>query len=261
MLCPFCAEEVKDEAIVCKHCTRDISVPKPILQKNEELEKKVWELQTELDGLKGRLGYHETESAIRDSKLHSGASGWMLFVAGMVIVPIALLLLAHYLMTVRFDVNVLYLRIVSMLVPLPFGFALFWKYRSAFHVPVIVGAVVGICAVFGMLTVIGLVDHVPIVPRDQREWQEALEYALSIGLAVITGYMLARIAHRFFRSGSKSSGIVNTIAREIASMMGPTGNEQSLKDRIASIEQLLNSGVTVATTLGSIYAGVKGVLN
>jgi len=261
VLCPFCAEEVKDEAIVCKHCTRDIGILKPILQKNEELEKKVWELQAELDALKGKFGYQEAESAIRQQAGSTGAIGWLIYLSAFVVLPVLILLLAHYLMTVRFDVNVLFLRIVSMLVPLPFGFALYWKYRAPFLAPVLMGAVVGVAAVAGMLTVIGLVDRVPIVPQDQREWQEALEYALSIALAVLTGYMLARIVQRIFHTGTKSSGIVNSIAREIASLMGPAGNEQGLKARIASIEQMLNSAVTVATTLGSIYAGVKGVLN
>ena len=37
MECPFCAEEVKDEALVCKHCSRDLKIPKPLIEENQEL--------------------------------------------------------------------------------------------------------------------------------------------------------------------------------------------------------------------------------
>ena len=33
MLCPYCAEQVKDSAIVCKHCSRDLFVVRPLMDK------------------------------------------------------------------------------------------------------------------------------------------------------------------------------------------------------------------------------------
>ncbi len=262
MLCPFCAEEVKDEAIVCKHCTRDIAIPKPILQKNAELEKKVEELTQEVDHLKHRLGRYESGAAVASSPAQpTSFRNLLIYFFAFIVLPIAALLLAHYLMVIRFDVKVLYLRFVSMLLPLPFGFMLFWKMRANIGTTAFIGAVVGLVAVLGMLAVVGFVDNVPVIPQDRREWQEALEYALSIMLATVTGYMIARIVVRYLSTSPRSSGIANSVAREIASFMGPAANDKKLSERIAAIEQFLNSLITVATTLGSIFAGLKGVLN
>jgi len=41
MECPFCAGEVKDDAIVCKHCTRDLRIPESLLEENRELKNRV----------------------------------------------------------------------------------------------------------------------------------------------------------------------------------------------------------------------------
>lgn len=261
MLCPFCAEEVKDEALVCKHCTRDIAIPKPVLLKNAELEKQVEGLKQEVDHLKRRLSRFESDTEAPSPALGGGMSGLPVYLLAFIVLPVALLLLAHYLMVIRFDVNVLYLRLVSMALPLPFGFMLFWKMRQSIGPVLAVGAIVGLAAVLGMLAIVGVIDHVPIIPRDGREWQEALEYALSIALAIVTGYMIARIVVRYMSTSPRSSGIANAVAREIASFMGPAASDKKLSERIAAIEQFLNSIITVATTVGSIYAGVKGVLN
>jgi len=46
--CPFCLEDVKPGALVCRTCARDIAVPKPLMEANERLTARVAELEAEL---------------------------------------------------------------------------------------------------------------------------------------------------------------------------------------------------------------------
>ncbi|HXZ47038.1 MAG TPA: hypothetical protein VEH02_09965 [Pseudolabrys sp.] len=55
MRCPFCAEDARDDASVCRHCGNDLKIPETLIAENAELKDRVADLQRELTVLHGRL--------------------------------------------------------------------------------------------------------------------------------------------------------------------------------------------------------------
>jgi class 3 adenylate cyclase len=108
------------------------------------------------------------------------------------VMPIVALLLAHYLIVMKFDLDTAYLRVFSLVIPAIVGFTLFWQAERGLGAALLLGATTGIVSVFGMLAIVGLVDSTTVVPSSRFEWQEAIEYAAGITLATAVGSALAR---------------------------------------------------------------------
>jgi hypothetical protein len=67
MRCSFCAEEVRDDAAVCRYCGNYLAVPETLLAENLELKKRLAVLQHELTELHGRKPSRRSRFASRAS--------------------------------------------------------------------------------------------------------------------------------------------------------------------------------------------------
>jgi hypothetical protein len=55
MRCPFCAEEVHNDALVCRHCGNELAIPESLIDENSHLKERVAALRRELGELTGKL--------------------------------------------------------------------------------------------------------------------------------------------------------------------------------------------------------------
>jgi len=186
-------------------------------------------------------------------------STWIKDIALYLIVPLFLLLLAHWLIAIVYDTKMIYLRIISMILPLPFAYFLFKGHAHRLF-PWFVGVVfLAIASVIGMSWITSLVDHSPVWPQNLFEWREVLEYSASIAFSFLTGMLLGGVAY-----GSKQRrrqvGIINALIK-IASTQSAGGvSMQSMHGLMKTLHEYGGTVVALGTTAVSIYTGLKGMI-
>jgi hypothetical protein len=184
---------------------------------------------------------------------------WVKDIALYLLVPLLLLLLAHWLIVIVYDTKMIYLRIISMILPLPFAYFLFKSHAHKLF-PWFVGVVfLAISSVIGMSWITSLVDRTPIWPQNFFEWKEVLEYSASIAFSFLTGMLLGGVAYAG-KQRRRQAGIMNALIKVASTQSAGGVSIQGVHGLMKSLQDYGGTVVALGTTAVSIYTGLKGII-
>lgn len=261
MNCPYCLSEVLEEAYVCKTCSRELYLFKPMMVKISSLEGQLAAAPSqEVNEL--RIAELEYLLEEQNQKLaNRSLFAWIKDIAIYLIVPLLLLLLAHWLIAIVYDTKMIYLRIISIVLPMPFAYFLFKGYAHKLF-PWFVGVVfLAIASVIGMSWITSLVDHSPVLPQNLFEWKEVLEYSASIAFSFLTGMLLGGVAYAG-KQRHRQTRIMNVLNKAAYSRTADSSASiQGLFGLIKIFEEHTGKIVALGTTAASIYTGLQGIIS
>jgi hypothetical protein len=270
MQCPYCIEDISDAAIVCPYCRHDLAPSRALIDENKALHDQVAALRAEIVVMRAQSARALADAQVVARRRRAPLRSILGELVSYGLIPVALLLLAHFLIVLAWDRPTVYLRIVSIILPMPFGFALVQREQRTLGWAAAVGAAVSLLSIFGMSVAVAIHDSVPVLPSNGQEWNEDFQYFLSIALAFITGGLLARLARGTTQQLATAPTRTATLAAKIAPMLAPKGRKLikgknaktfAIIERALGLQKVVTAVVAAGTTVGSIYTGVMSVLH
>jgi hypothetical protein len=191
--CPFCAETIKEGAIVCGFCQRDLSFVLPLERQLRAQSKQIDALRAEVVALRDLIAT-QPAAAPEPPPAPVAPRATVLFALEAFLVPFALVMATHYVVLGLLDADLAYANVASGLIPAlwtaarPVQTRLGWPWTLALSWLLGVSAVFAISALFFFIG-----DSEAIMPRDPAEWVEFAQYAGSVALGFITGALARRV--------------------------------------------------------------------
>lgn len=265
MDCPYCLESVKDGALTCPHCTGNLAVLAPLLARLTALESRIEILEADMTAwsIDSKEAANSRETAPHPVLDGAGVMpgrprhGPFRRLALDVTAALVLLVSAHAFLVFVLDWPVLVLRLLCVAIPMLCATRAALRQPAAFSWNLVAAGVLGVSAVLGMSASVAAVDQVPLLPRNGREWREALEFAFSIATAWQTGYLLGIRATRNRGTQEEVPGLLKALALATS----PRGTDYAQLEQRANVIGSLTGSIAPVLTAGmAVLSGLRSLL-